>query len=455
MNRTIRQLLIVAVVVVFALAAFADERESGANWPRWRGPEGSGVSAEKNLPGEWSSTQNIAWKTPLPGRGHSSPVVWGNRIFLTAAIMGDVAPGAKAPIHMINGKPWKHPDAIGSDHRHTLKVLALDRDTGKIVWERTAYEGTIYDDYHKKNTSASPTPVTDGKKVYAYFGSEGLYAYNLDGKLAWKVEIPKIGTMSVGSGTSPILFENLLILQCDREDGADSDIVAYDKETGKTVWRTLRNGVEISWATPIIVDAPGGPQLIASGSEFIIAYNPRTGNELWRMEGVKSNAIPSPLAGHGLVYLSAGFPKKKVIAVRVGTKTESGAPEIAWTYDRGTAYVPSPVLYGDYLYLTSDKGILTCLDAKTGAVLYDDGRVPVPATFMASLLAYNGEIYQFGQDGDTFVVRAGPKHEVLRTNSLGEPVYSTPSVAGGRLYIRGEKHLYAIRAGGASAAKKE
>jgi len=230
--------------------------------------------------------------------------------------------------------------------------------------------------------------------------------------------------------------------------------VAFDAATGKQVWSTPRT-VEISWATPIVVDAPGGPQLITSGSEFIIAYDPRTGKELWRTEGVKSNAIPSPLAGHGMLYLSAGFPKKKVIAYRLGTKTESGAPEIAWTYDRGTAYVPSPVLYGDYLYLTSDKGILTCLDAKTGEVIYDDGRVPVPATFMASLLAYDGQIFQFSEDGDTFVVRAGPKHEVLRTNALGEPVYSTPSVAGGRLYIRAEKHLYSIGAGGQSSAKQE
>ncbi|HEX9760538.1 MAG TPA: PQQ-binding-like beta-propeller repeat protein, partial [Candidatus Acidoferrales bacterium] len=368
--------LLVAGVVSVSLA---DDGESAENWARWRGEAGMGVSSAKALPAEWSASKNVQWKTPIEGRGLSSPIIWGNRVFLTTAVTGEPAPeGHKAPVHMINGQPWKHPDAIGADRVHTLKVVALDRASGKILWERTAYQGPIYDDYHKRNTNASATPVTDGKKLFAFFGSEGLYAYDFSGKLAWKADIAPISTMSVGGGGSPILYENLLIVQCDRGDGKGSDIVAYDKDNGKVVWRTSREGIQLSWTTPIVVDAPGGPQLITSANEFTIAYNPRTGKELWRTEGVKSNAIPSPLAGHGMIYVFTGYPRKKVMGLRL---VADSAPEVVWTYDRGTAYVASPILYGDYLYLMSDKGILTCLDAKTGEVKYADGRVPVSASF--------------------------------------------------------------------------
>ncbi len=256
----------------------------------------------------------------------------------------------------------------------------------------------------------------------------------------------------MGVGTSPVLYENLVIVQCDRESGADSFIAAFDKETGKEVWRVARK-VQVSWATPIVVQTAEGAELITSGNEMVVAYDPATGKELWRSQGVKSNAIPSPVAGRDMVYISAGFPDKRVIAIRLGGSDDlTGAESIVWTYNKGTAYVPSPILYGDYLYLISDAGILTCLDAKTGEVKYRGGRVPIPARFMASLVAFDGKVLLFSEDGDTFVVRAGPTHEVLHTNSIGEPIYATPAVSGGRIFIRGEKHLYAI---GAGAGKPE
>ena len=445
-DRLMKTHLALSLVILASVSLAADgPAGNGSNWPRWRGAEGSGVSTESNLPSEWSDSKNILWKTPIPGRGHSSPIIWNNRIFLTTSIEGPVVPGAKAPVHMVNGQEFLHPDSVGADRKYTLKLLALDAASGKIVWERIAYDGAVYDNRHRKNTYASSTPATDGERVYTYFGSEGLYAYDFNGELVWKGDLGKIGTIGMGVGTSPVLFENLVIVQCDSEMGENSFIVAFDKKTGKQVWRAARK-VLVSWATPVLARAGNRTELITNGTEFIISYDPATGKELWRTKGVDNNAIPSPVVGHGLAILSTGFPAKKVIAIRLDGKTQGDSPEIVWTYDRGTAYVPSPVLYGDYLYLTTDNGILTCLEAKTGKVVYADGRLPVPATFTASLVAYQGMILQVSEDGDAFVIAAGPKHQLVRTNSLGEPIYATPAMAGGCLYIRGDKHLYAIGA---------
>jgi outer membrane protein assembly factor BamB len=417
---------------------------SAANWPQWRGPDGSGISNEKNLPAEWTPTKNVKWKTPIFGRGHSSPIVWGNKIFLTTAIEGDVVPGAKAIKHTADGREFLHPDSVGADHKHTFKVMALDRNSGKILWETTAWEGTPYDNRHRKSSYAASTPATDGKLVYAFFGTEGLYAYDFNGKLAWKAQLGNLGTVGMGTGTSPIVYENLVIVQCDEENGEASFIVALDKKTGKEVWRTPRK-VQVSWSTPILVRTPKRAELITSGTEFVISYDPATGRELWRHKGVESNAIPSPVANNDMVFLVAGFPAKIALAIKLGGSGDlTGTPNVPWTYAKGTAYVPSPILYGDYLYLTTDRGILTCIDAKTGEVKYEGGRIPIPATFTASPVAFEGKILLTSEDGDTFIVKAGPKHEILGTNSLGEAVYASPAVADGRIFIRGEKNLYCI-----------
>jgi outer membrane protein assembly factor BamB len=440
--------LSMCLVVVTALTAPASTNAaaSDANWPQWRGPESTGVSMEKNLPVEWSSTKNIKWKTPLPGRGHSSPIVWGNKVFLTTAIEGAIVPGAKAPTHLSEGEVFKHPDSVGSDRKHTFKVFCFDKETGKLVWEQTAYEGTPYDDRHRKGSFASSTPATDGRNVYAFFGSEGLYAYDMNGKLAWKASLGKLGTVGMGTGTSPVLYENLVILQCDEEEGKASFIVALDKRSGKEIWRTPRK-VQASWSTPILVRTARRTELIASGNEAVIAYDPATGKELWHSKGVESNAIPTPVAGNETVFIVAGFPTKIAMAIRLGGAGQLADSSILWQYAKGTAYVPSPILYGDYLYLTTDRGILTCLEAKTGKVIYEGGRVPIPATFTASPVAFDGKILLTSEDGDTFIIKAGPQHEVLRTNSLDEPVYASPALADGKIFIRGEKNLYCITKG--------
>jgi outer membrane protein assembly factor BamB len=414
------------------------------NWPQWRGPGGMGISTEKNLPVEWSATKNIKWKTPIAGRAHSSPVVWGNRVFLTTAIEGPVVAGAKAVQHMIGDKEFLHPDSIGADRKQTFKVICLNASNGKVLWEQTAFEGTPYDNRHRKSSFAASTPATDGKMVYAFFGTEGLYAYDMNGKLQWKAELGKLGTVGMGTGTSPILHENFVIVQCDEENGAASFIVAVDKKTGKEVWRSPRK-VQVSWATPILVTTAKRSELIASGTESIVAYDPATGKELWRHKGVESNAIPSPVANQDMVFVSAGFPAKIAMAIRLGQSGDlTGSTNVAWKYAKGTAYVPSPILYGDYLYLTTDRGILTCLDAKTGEVKYEGGRIPIPATFTASPVAFDGKILLTSEDGDTFIVKAGPKHEILGTNSVGEPVYASPAISDRKIFIRGENNIYCI-----------
>jgi outer membrane protein assembly factor BamB len=453
MRRFISVLAIAVIATPAALAA--------ANWPQWRGPDGQGISTETDLPMEWQAAaspdgaraesgsggrgKNIAWKTPLPGRGHSSPIVWDTHVFLTTAIEGDVLPGAAAPVHMLEGKEFVHPDSLGADRKHTYKVIALALDTGRIAWEQVAYEGPVYDGRHKASSYASPTPVTDGKLVYAYFGSEGIYAYDFNGKLAWKADVGDIKTLGMGTSTSPVLFGNLVILQCDEDNGEQSFIVALDKKTGKQVWKTPRQ-VQVSWSTPVLVQASGRTELVTNGSELIIAYDPKTGKELWRSKGVDSNAIHTPLVGHGLVIVTAGYPAKRVIAIRPGGNGDvSGTDRIAWSYEKGTAYVTSPILYGDYVYLVSDGGVLTCLDAKTGAVKYEGGRPPEPGRYMGSPIAYGGHIFLTSNDGDTHVIKAGPAYEVVRTNTVDEPVFASLAPSQGRVLIRAQGNLYCVK----------
>lgn len=444
-----RRLSNTAIALIAGLLAFifvnaTPTITSGANWPQWRGPDGLGISTEKNLPTEWSVNKNIKWKTPIAGRGHSSPIVWGNRVFVTTAVEGEAVPGAKAVTHTIDGKEFRHPDSIGADRKHLFKVIALDRQTGKIVWEQTAFEGTPYDDRHRKSSYAASTPLTDGKHVYAFFGAEGLYAYDMKGKLAWKADLGKLGTVGMGTGTSPILYENLVIMQCDEENGQASFIVALDKKTGKQVWKTPRK-VQVSWSTPLLVRSSKRAELVTVGTESIISYDPATGKELWTHKGVESNAIPSPVANSESVFIVAGFPKKIAMAIPLGGSGDLG-DKVTWKYEKGTAYVPSPILYGGHLYLTTDRGILTCLDAKTGELKYEGGRVPIPATFTASPVAFGGNILLTSEDGDTFMIKAGAKHEILGSNSVGEPVYASPAIADGYIFIRGEKNLYCIGA---------
>ena len=455
-SKRISTALVISFLLTITLINSAAAKVS-SNWPQWRGPNG-GVSAEKGLPDEWSNTKNVKWKTPISGRGHSSPIVWGKKIFLTTALDGEPIAGRKPGVthKMADGSDFVHPDAVGADLMHTFKVICLDQTTGKILWERTAYEGPVHDSRHKKASFASSTPATDGKYVFAFFGSEGLYAYDYKGKLMWKQNLGKLGTASVGYGVSPILYKDLVIMLCD-DSGGNSFIAAFDKRTGKEAWRVARKvettwskpavvrTIDITWSTPVLVNTSKGTELVAGAAEAIIAYDPMTGKELWRHKGLESNAVPTPVVLNDLVVVTSGYPEKIALAIRAGGSGDvTGTPQLVWSYNKGTAYVPSPILYGDYVYLTTDRGLLTALEVKTGKVVYEGGRPPKAVLFQASLVAFEDKILMTSEEGDTYVIKAGPKHEVIRTNSLGEPVSASPAIADGKIFIRGDKNLYAI-----------
>ena len=277
-----------------------------------------------------------------------------------------------------------------------------------------------------------------------WFGSEGMYAYDFQGALVWKTRLGGIAAFGMGTGSSPVLYDNLVILQCDDDNGERSFIVALDKQTGKEVWRT-RRAVQAGWSTPVIASAGTRDELVTSGNEFVIGYDPRTGRELWRAKGTGAWTVASPVVGRGIAVASASHAIKRAVAIRLGGSGDvTGTPQIAWERDRGTAYTPSAVAYGDYVYLLTDGGLVTCIDIRSGEVKYEGGRPPRAARVWSSLVAYNDRIFLTNEDGETHVIRAGPTFEIERTNSIGEPVYASLAPVGGRVYIRTHAHLFAI-----------
>jgi outer membrane protein assembly factor BamB len=428
------------------LGILASGSLGAASWPGWRGPGGQGISEETGIPDTWAADENIAWKTAVPGRGCSSPVVWEDRVFLTTAIEGEPIPGAAAVRHVLGGEDFVHPESVGADRSHSFRVLCLDAQTGKLLWERTAYEGRVYDNRHRKASYASPTPATDGKQVYAYFGAEGVHCFGVDGDPRWRSSVGRIATLGMGVGSSPVLHGGLVLLQCDGNIG-ESFIAALDAASGKEVWRA-RRAAGPTWATPAIIVSGGRSELVANGTELVAAYDPVTGEELWATRGIHSNAIHTPVVSDGLVFVTSGYPAKRALALRPGGTVDLAVESrVLWEYGRGIAYVVSPIAYRGLLYLVSDQGLVTCLDPGTGAVKYEGGRLPVPSRFTASPVACDGKLFLTSEAGDTFVIRAGPVHEVLRTNPLDETVYASPAISGGRVFIRGEKHLFCIGAG--------
>ena len=409
------------------------------DWPGWRGPNADGTSQIDELPLSWSKTENIAWSVEIEGRGHSSPVVFGDRLFLTTDLEGEEIAGASAVKHMADRQVFVHPQATGGNRRHTLKVLCFDARSGKQLWSKVAYDGRVFDDVAKFNTYASPTPVTDGKDLYVYFESQGLYKYDFDGKLLWKMSLGGIATMGVGTGVSPVLAGDKVIILADQDEGENSFIAAVSKSDGKVAWKTPRPKTSLTWTTPAFVDGV----IVVPATETVIAYDPANGRELWRTEGLESNVVHTPVAGNGMVFVSAGYPKKKVMALRL--KPKEGEDRVAWRYDKGTGYIPSAILSDGLLYVMTDAGLQTCLDANTGQPKYEGKRFPTGSKFTSPPVAFGGRLLYTSNDGDTHVVKAGPVHEVLRTNSLEDSVYASLALAGDSIYIRSAKKLYCIR----------
>lgn len=416
---------------------------ASSDWPGWRGPTQNGISPLKDLPLTWSDTENVAWKAGLPGKGLSSPVIFGKRVFLTADVIGAPVEGYVAPKHKAFGRPFRNPDSVPANNKHALHVLCFDADSGKPLWDRVVYDGMMYDEVHKTSNYALATAATDGKFVYAAFGAEGFYKLDLNGNVIWKGDLGKIDTVGLGYGSSPVLFEDKLIVLADQDDGDHSFIAALNTADGKAAWKTARN-VPGTFTTPVLIDVDGKKQLVVSATT-VVAYDPRDGKELWHSEGAQGVVVHTPVWGLGMFIASVGYPGKQVLGIRLNPA--AGEERVAWKYMKGTSYVPSPLLYGDYLYLLTDAGLMSCLNPRTGEVLYEGKRFPTPGKFSSSMVAVDGKILATSEDGDTYVVKAGPEHEILGHNALNAPVMTSLALAGDSVYIRSEEALYRIRKG--------
>ena len=408
------------------------------DWARWRGPFETGM-ARGGAPVTWSATENIAWKTAIPGRGFSSPVLWGDKIFLTTAVPAKEVQAEGGG----GGRGAGGGAASGVEHRFLL--MAIDRGTGQVIWERTAVTATPHEGYHRKYGSfASNSPVTDGRIVYAFFGSRGLYAYDLDGKLVWKKESPPMRMRNqFGEGTAAVLYEDKLILSCDQE--SDSFIAVLDKKTGKELWRKSRDEVS-AWSQPLVVEHQGRKQMIVAASAKVRAYDLNNGDLIWECGGLGTNVIPAPVTHGGMVFVMSGHREPNLLAIKLGrTGDLTGTDAVAWTNQRGNSYTPSPVLHDGKLYFVTDNGMISCFDIKTGKPFYHQVRLPKPYNFKASPVGADGKLYLSTEQGDILVVKMGEQFEVLATNSMGEEFFvASPAVVDGKLYLRSATALYAV-----------
>lgn len=470
--------LAAAAGLLAAWSALASRPGSDAalHWPQWRGPEGNGVAPHGEPPLTWSESSNVRFKVEIPGRGHASPVVWGDRIFLLTAVeVGEpapaapptaaapVPPAASAPAAALTPAPPPPaspaaeaqqrsgpPRSVAPDRELRFVVLALDRATGKVVWERTARQAKPHEGTHPDGTWASASAVTDGERVWASFGSQGIYCYDWDGKLLWERDLGDMQTRNgFGEGATPALHGDTLVVAWDHE--GPGFLVALDSRTGAERWRVARDE-RTGWSTPRVVEVEGKPQVVVNATGKVRAHDLATGALVWETGGMTSNAIPSPVAGDGMLFVTSGFRGNALKAIRLaGARGDlSGTPAEAWSYDRDTPYVPSPLLYGGTLYfLKSNQAILTALDAATGKPVFGPERLPEVDGVYASPVAAAGRVYVPGRNGATAVLAHGPKLEVLAVNKLDDSFDASPAIVGKELYLRGRRYLYALAEGGA------
>ena len=420
---------------------------SAQNWPSFRGPNASGVAAG-NAPTSWNGekSSNVVWKTAIPGFSHSSPIIWGNRIFLITAISSDPATKFAAKGQGIG---------LATDTvKHTWQIYCLDKVSGKVLWSKTAYQGTPRAKRHIKATQANSTPVTDGRYVVAMFGSQGLDCYDLDGKVIWKKDLGILDpglwddpTSSWGHASSPVIYKDLVIIQADGHK--QSFIAAYNLKDGSQAWRVERNEIT-SWSTPTINASALRTELVANGGRFIRGYDPLTGKELWRFSDDNTQVkMQAPLVAEGLIYISGGYPAgRPIYAFRSGATGDISLKPgqetndfIAWKSIKGSPYTPTPIIYNDIYYACADNGVLSAYEAKTGERIYQER---LPSSFSASPIAADGKLYLASEDGDVFVVKAGRKFELLATNSMGQPLMATPAISDGLVILRTTDSVFAV-----------
>jgi outer membrane protein assembly factor BamB len=421
------------VILLLSTAIFAQENLSdyANNWPQWRGPLGTGGAPDGNPPIEWSEQQNIRWKTRLPGTGFSTPAIWGNDIYLTAAISTEVPASSGMSVKFT--KPVK------------FMVVAIDRVSGKIKWERLAREEIPHEGRHPTGSWAANSPCTDGERVYAFFGSRGLYCYTTEGDLLWEKDFGDMRIrMEFGEGSSPALYKDRLIVNWDHE--GQSFIVALDAATGEEIWKKNRDE-GTTWATPLVAEVAGRAQVITSGTNRVRSYDFATGDLLWEDDGLTANVIPSPVAADGVVYVISGFRGNALRAIRLaGAKGDiSGSSAVLWSYDQDTPYTPSPLLLGKSLYfLKSNNGILTSLNVSTGKPHYSNQRLEGIRGVYSSPVGVQDRVYVLGRDGVTLTLRHGPEFTVMATNTLDDKFDASPVIVGDELFLRGHQYLYCI-----------
>ena len=447
--RNRRQVLDCASALALSLLAFSPAigADSSANWPQFRGPGALGVSDHPNLPDRWSTNENVAWKIEVPGRGWSSPIVWGERVFVTTVVSDGEMEAPKKGLYF----GGEHIDPPKGAHRWL--VLGYDLKSGRELWRQEAHRGTPSNQLHVKNTYASETPVTDGERVYAYFGNVGLFCYDLDGRRLWSTNWPPVKTRNGwGSAGSPVLHEGRLYLVNDNDK--ESFAVALDAKNGRQLWRVGRDE-KSNWATPYIWQNEKRTELITPGTKRVRSYD-LDGKLLWEFGGMSSIVIPTPFSKFGLLYVCSGYVGDKVrpvFAIKPGASGditlkpgETNNEFIAWSQPTAAPYNPSPLLHGDYFYVLFDFGFLSCHDARTGRPVYDKQRIrPESTSFTASPWAANGKIFALSEDGDTFVFQAGGEYKLLHKNSLDEMCMATPALAGECLLIRTLTKLYCFR----------
>ncbi len=413
------------------------------NWHQWRGPYMTGVSPDGDPPTQWSETKNVIWKIAIPGKGHATPIIWEDKIFILNAVETDKEGQAQAQVSEPQhgrGMPTTRTTKI-----HKFVVLAVSRNDGKILWQKTVTEEMPQEGRHEFGSWASHSPVTDGKHIYAYFGSRGLYCLDMEGNVKWERDFGQLSKrMNFGEGSSPALYEDKIIVTWDHE--GQSFIVAVDKKTGKDIWRVDRDE-GTSWATPYVVEVDGKPQVVTCATKLIRSYDLETGRLIWECSGMTQNAIPMPVAADGILYAMTGFRGNALLAIRLdkakGNITDSDA--ILWKHGKDTPYTPSPLLNGNYLYfLRGNSGILSCFDAKTGKPYYAAQRLEGMGNIFASLFGAEDRIYITGQKGTFYVVEQGPEFAILGKNTLDDNFNASPVAVGKQLFLRGYKNLYCI-----------
>jgi outer membrane protein assembly factor BamB len=428
-----------------ATLATAMPAESDRFWPEWRGPLMTGVAPHGNPPLEWRETKNVRWKVEIPGKGSATPVVWGDAIFIQTAVPKE-AKAAAAPEPEAGGQR-RGPRGIQPDAELEFTLMALRRSDGKLLWKKVLRTEMPHEGTHPTGTWASASPVTDGEHVYAYFGSWGIYAVDMKGNVKWEKDL---GDMRVkngfGEGASPTLYKDKIIINWDHE--GESFVVALDKRTGKEVWRSKREEAT-SWTTPLVVEHGGRAQVITSATSRIRSYDVADGKLLWESEGMTQNAIPTPVAEGGMLYLTSGFRGNSLMAIKLeaakGNLSETQA--VTWRFDRDTPYVPSPLLYNGRLYfLKSNNGLISCFDAKSGQKHYGPERLERVPNVYASPVGAAGRVYVFGREGGAAVLADGPELKVLAENKLDDGFDASPAIVGNEMYVRGKKYLYRISA---------